>query len=118
MKIKQMRLISIVWGCILFLIVSTLTVFGFIYKNKIKKYEELESKLVNATEKYVDEKFLYPEEGKVIKINASELKESEKITDLVVNDIECDGYVNVSYNGKTFSYKAYITCPEYKTKGA
>ena len=51
-----MRLISIVWGCILFLIVSTLTVFGFIYKNKIKKYEELESKLVNATEKYVDEK--------------------------------------------------------------
>ena len=52
MDLKKMRMISYVWGSVLFLLVGGLTAIGFVYKNKIKKYEELENKLESNVKAY------------------------------------------------------------------
>ena len=116
MELKKMRIISYIWGSILFLLVGGLTIIGFIYKEKIKKYEELENKLEEKIKAYVDEKFIYPEEGKNIKITYEELKNNNAIDNLNINEEECDGYGIVSHDGSTFKYNTFIKCNEYKTK--
>ena len=116
MDLKKMRIISYVWGSILILLVGGLTAIGFVYKNKIKKYEELENKLEEKIKTYVDEKFIYPEEGKNLKITYEELKDNNYIDNLNINDEECDGYGIVLNDKSTFKYQVYIKCNGYKTK--
>lgn len=116
MDLKKMRMISYVWGSVLFLLVGGLTAIGFVYKNKIKKYEELENKLESNVKAYVDEKFIYPEEGENIKITYQELKSNNGIDNLNVDDEECDGYSIILHDGNIFKYKTYIKCKDYKTK--
>ena len=116
MDLKKMRMISYIWGTVLFLLVGGLTTIGFVYKNKITKYEELENKLADNMKNYVDEKFIYPEEGKNIKITYQELKSNDAIDNLNIDDEECDGYGIVLHDGSIFKYETYIKCKEYKTK--
>ena len=96
---------------------ALLTVFGFIYKDKVNVYKDLENKLVEAEKKYVDAKFLYPDQGDTLKTSAEELKENEYLDSLSYNDKECDGYVEVKLDNTVYSYKAYVSCDGYKTKG-
>ncbi len=114
MDLKRMRRISYIWGIVLFLLVSFLTVIGFVYKNKIKKYEALEEKLESVAKSYVDQNFLYPSSS--IVVTYEELKSSGMIDELKVDDEECDGYEVVSHVNNTFKYKAYVKCDNYKTK--
>ena len=116
MDLRKMRIISIIWGMILFSIVFLLTAFGFVYKNKIKKYEELENTLEEKVKQYVEEKFLYPEDDKKLKITFKELKEEGKMSELKADDEECDGYTIVNNNGQVFKYQTYIKCNNYQTK--
>lgn len=115
-ELKKMRIISYIWGSILFLLVAGLTGIGFVYKNKIKKYEELESKLEESIKAYVDQKFIYPDEGKNIKVTYQELKSNDAIDNLNNEDEECDGYGIVLHDGNIFKYQTYIKCNDYKTK--
>ena len=64
----------------------------------------------------MDAKFLYPEENDSVKITYSEMKENSFIEELKKEDDTCDGYVIVKSNGTVFSYKGYVTCPNYTTK--
>ena len=116
MDLKKMKMISYIWGTVLFLLVAGLTAIGFVYKDKIQKYEELENKLEDNIKAYVDEKFIYPEEGENIKITYLELKSNDAIDNLNINEEECDGYGIVSHDGNSFKYKTYIKCNDYKTK--
>ena len=116
MELKKMKIISYIWGSVLLILVGGLTGIGFVYKNKIKKYEELENKLADNIKIYVDEKFIYPEEGKNIKITYQELKSNDAIDNLNIEDEECDGYGIVLHDKNTFKYETYIKCKEYKTK--
>ena len=116
MDLKKMRIISYIWGGTLFILVAGLTAIGFMYKGKVKKYEELEQKLETSVKQYVDQKFIYPEEDKNIKITYQELKAENAIDNLTINDEECDGYGIVTHDGATFKYETYIKCKDYKTK--
>lgn len=116
MDIKRMRTISIIWGSILVCIVIGLTIIGFIYKNKTQKYEELENKIEEATKKYVDQKFLYPEKGDTLKITFQELRDNDVIDSLNIEEEECNGYVIVSKKEEVYQYDPYIKCANYKTK--
>ena len=111
-----MKIISYAWGIILFVLVAGLTAIGFVYKNKIKKYEKLENKLENSIKAYVDEKFIYPEEGKNIKVTYQELKSNSAIDNLEINDEECDGYGIITHEREIFKYETYVKCNNYKTK--
>ncbi len=117
MDLKQMRKISFIWGFFLVSLVVILTVFCVIYKYKSNDYKKLEENLVEASKKYVDAKFLYPEGSNQLRVSFSEMKEYGVITDLKKEDQECDGYVIVSHNGTVFDYDGYVKCPNYETKG-
>jgi uncharacterized membrane protein YvbJ len=113
MDIKSMRRISIVWGSILVILVVLLTAFGFLYKSKSNEYKKLEERLVESAKKYVDAKFLYPDDNKSVKITYQEMKENAFIEELKKDDDLCDGYVIVKSNGTVFNYKGYVSCPNY-----
>lgn len=116
MNIKQMNRISVIWGVFLVIIVVILTVFGFVYKSKTSEYKKLEEELVNAAEKYVETKFLYPEEKQTVKVTFDELKDNQILKELKKDDESCDGYVTLTYDGHVYKYKGYVKCPKYTTK--
>lgn len=98
------------------MIVGLLTTFGIIFNKKNKFYKDMEKDLEVACEKYVDHSFLYPEEGKSLKVTYATLKDNGFIEKLKVDKDECDGYVVVKSNDIVYTYHGYIKCPEYKTK--
>lgn len=112
-----MKKISVVWGIILFLMVAFLTAIGFLYKHKASEYKKLEENLVNAAEKYVEFKFLYPDEKQSIKISLEEMQNAEFIEELKKDDDVCDGYVILEHDGFVYQYKGYVSCSKYTTKG-
>jgi uncharacterized protein YpmB len=116
-KVDKMKRISIVWGIMVVLIVGMLTVFGFFYKSKTTIYDELEEKLVDASKKYVDANFLYPQDKDELKVTKEELVDNQYLDELKKDDNDCSGYVIVKLSNGVYTYKAYIKCPNYKTKG-
>lgn len=116
MDLKQMKRISIVWGFVLVILVASLTAVGFLYKSKASGYKDLEEELVNLAQKYVESRFLYPEDKQKIKITLDDLKDYDYIEELKKDEDVCDGYVILSYDGFAYQYKGYIKCPKYTTK--
>ncbi len=113
---KKMKVAYIIWTILIILLVGLLTYLGFTYKNKLKPYKDLETKISAAAKKYVELKFLYPEEGQVITIELKDMIENEVISDLSYEEESCDGYVKLSYNG-IYNYNSFIKCDNYVTKG-
>lgn len=107
----------IIWVILVVIIIAILTTFGFIYKNKTKKYRDLEEKIVEVSKKYVEAKFLYPEKGENIKVNLNDLKDNNLIDDFSVDSKPCDGYAVISIENTVYNYKGYIKCDNYTTKG-
>lgn len=116
MNLKQMNRIGIIWGIILFSLVLLLTIFGFLYKSKTIEYRQMEEQIVNLSQKYVEAKFIYPDEKQSLKITLDELKSNGYIEDFKKENENCDGYVILSHDGFVYNYKGYIKCPKYTTK--
>ncbi len=113
----KMRKISIIWGSILVLLFIALTIFGIAIKNKDKGYKELENKMVEATKKYVELNFLYPQGEDKVKVTDEELKGEKLIDELEYNNDKCEGYVLVYLDTMVYKYDAYIKCDNYVTDG-
>lgn len=114
---KEMRTISIVWGVFLVLIFGLLTTFGVLYKNKMKPYKDMERSLVDASKKYVEIEFSYPQDGSSLKISSADLQEKASLPELKHDDDVCEGYAVVKKKSGAYDYKGYIKCPSYTTKG-
>ncbi len=109
-----MKKLTIVWTITLVLIVGGLTVFGLnMKKNNIGEISE--ESLVTQVKKYLG---LYtaqhPTNGGEKKFTADQLKEDGYDPEL---SDECSGYVIVKAESMGYSYKAYVKCPDYVTKG-
>ncbi len=113
-KIKKMYAL---WAIIVIGLFAFLTAFGFLYKKKTVVYKELEEKLETAEKRYIDAKFLYPDQNESLKTNATILIENGYLDALEINGEKCDGYAVIIKKDIAFEYKAYIKCPNYKTKG-
>lgn len=116
MELKRMKRISFIWGIFLVLLVVLLTIFGFVYKYKSADYKKVEEQLVETAKKYVEVKFLYPDEKSSVKITLDEMKQDGYAEDLKKDDDLCDGYVILSHDGFVYQYKGYIKCSNYTTK--
>ena len=112
---KQLKRISIIWGLLVFMIFSVLTFFALQWKSTKQPYFNLENNLVEATKKYYEAEHSYPNQGEKIKITFEELKEKNLLTELKINEEECNGYTLVENNG-VIEYKGYIKCSDYTTK--
>lgn len=114
---NKMKKMYFVWGIIIVALFLILILFGFVYKNKSSDYKILEQKLVEAEKKYIDAKFLYPQDNKELKVTADILMKNGYLEELKVNNEDCDGYATIQKNGTVFEYKGYVACKNYKTKG-
>ncbi len=81
-------------------------------------YLELENKLVVAGSSY---KQLYYNDlvvGDSVYVTDKQLSSVGFIDNLVINNIQCKGYVQIKNNGESFSYTPYLKCGDnYKTEG-
>jgi len=116
-KINQMKKMYYIWAIVVVLIITILTVVGFVFKNKSTAYQELEEKLVEASKKYVDKYFLYPQGTEEVKVTYQEMFDDNSIDELKKEDQTCDGYVIIKTESISFSYKGYVSCPNYETGG-
>ncbi len=114
---EKKKKVYYVWGIVVVLIFVCLTVLGFVYKDKSSVYKELEQKLVEAQKKYIDNKFLYPQDDKEFKVKSTTLIENGFLDDLKVGDEECSGYASIKKKGAVYEYFGYVSCKNYKTKG-
>lgn len=114
-KLSKTKTLFIIWAIIVVIVLILLTILGFMLKNNNKEYHELEDKLKVSGEKYGNTEFIYNNEFKTLKITTEEL-ENYIDYDLKVNEDECTGYVEVTYD-YAYEYKAFISCNNYTTKG-
>ena len=114
-NMKQLKTISVVWGLLILVVFTCLTIFALKWKKDIYPYTLLEDKLVTATKKFYEQNYSYPAKGSSIYITYDELKENEMIDELKKDDDTCTGLVKVTMNN-VVEYKAYIKCDKYTTK--
>lgn len=114
--LKQMKKISIIWGIIIFIMFASLITLSLMYKQKIKKYDELSLTLETNARKYITNKSLYPLQGGYIKVILDQLDDEGIKTELKIGKEYCDGYVIVKYDGEVISYKPYLKCLKYTSK--
>lgn len=113
---KKMKIMYITWGLLVVALIGALTCIGFIYQKKLKPYKDLENNLISVTEKYIELKFLYPEEGEKLKITTKELVDANLLKDFSYKNEKCEGYTLVTFNG-VYNYDSYIKCDNYTTRG-
>lgn len=109
-----MKRIAIVWTITLIVIVAGLTVIGLkIKKDNVGNLSE--DALVEQTKKYLGlYTGLYPLKGESLTLTNQKLKDEGYDANL---DKECDGYVVIENKDMGFTYKAYVSCPDYETEG-
>lgn len=93
--------------------------------NRKTTYENYESKMISATEKYIkDSKKIPKKEGEILKVKLSTLvsKEYIKSTEKLLDDTTCDGFVLVRRNGASvedsegfLEYIVDLDCKSYST---
>ena len=112
-NLRRMRLVSIIWGLVMFILVVGLTIIGMIYKSNVQKYKNVEQALVNAARKNVEDKSIEIENS--IKFTKEELENEidEKQKEILK---DCEGYAKVEKKKNIYDYKGYIKCDKYKTK--
>ncbi len=113
---KKNKVLFVIWGILVVVVVTLLTILGFMLKNINKEYREVEDILKEKAEKYTSDNFMYPEEGKTIIVTKEELIEKGYLEKLEKDKDTCEGYVVVSTK-KVVNYKAYIKCGKYTTDG-
>lgn len=106
----------------IFVLCLIIAIFGIIKlnlllgKDKTKNfnYETLETKLVNASKNYIDEKDKISENEIVTSAELISRNYLDELKD--GDDTDCSGYVEVEVSD-TIEYKTYISCFDYTTKG-
>lgn len=112
-SLKKMKVISIMWGMILFGLLLVITIFGFMFKKKSKPYYELGNELVSVVRDYVVETNLLPHNNETIKITFDDLNKNNYMDELKVNDDSCEGYVLVTNKKGEYIYKPYLKCEKF-----
>lgn len=83
-------------------------------------YNDLETKLRNAASKYQDDTYQTTSDAVVSMIIKSDFLEDEGYLD-TIKDLKtkktCEGYVEFNQDHMKITYKAYLKCDNYKTKG-
>lgn len=113
---NKLRVSWIIWGMIMIAIVILLFFIGLTLSRKNEPYKAKENDLVEVTKVYVESSTWYPDKGQSLKVTIKELIEKEIISEVVVEDDKCDGYINVINNG-IIEYKAFLKCKNYQTHG-
>lgn len=75
-----------------------------------------ESKVVDATKRYVDEYYTDLQAGSSVNVPFSVLLSKAYLNTVIINNETCTGYTTVTKNNG-YDYKTYFNCQSYKTSG-
>ena len=110
---KSFNKLFIVWIVVVILIFGGLITIGFLYKSKIRKYQDYEDVLIKKTETYISDKNLYPKDNDSIKVDVNELIDNGYLTKKeIIKD--CTGNITVTKK-KNITYKPSIKCKNYRS---
>ena len=116
-----MKKITILWIVIMFFLIAALTITGFTIANKKVPYKGLENDIVEGMEVYYGQdtnlKKLPTKKNKMAKITIGELESSGININNIIDGDTCEGYGIVKKETVAYTYKAYIKCDNYTTKG-
>ena len=112
----------IVGVVVLILVVVFLVIIANSDKSKVNGYQGVESSMVSAAKKYFDknEELLPTVDGGSVVVSSETLIQSNVLkpfSEMVDNDSNCSGYVNVYKVGDQFGYFPFLSCGEsYKSE--
>ena len=115
-----MKKITIIWMIIMLLLVFLLIVLGINISKKKAPYVALENDIIDAMKVYYGQDsnlVKLPKKNKTARVTIGELESYGLNINNIINGDNCDGYGIVTGKDVAFSYKAYIKCNDYKTKG-
>ncbi|MEG1495166.1 MAG: hypothetical protein RR406_02585 [Bacilli bacterium] len=119
-KKKLYIILGSITGAIVVVILGVV-IFGVMANSKLS-YNEVETKMIKATEKYyLSNKNLLPKiEGEEVSLDVSTLvagKYMKSLSDLLDKNTSCQGKVTVKKNGERYFYNPSLTCGDkYSTK--
>ena len=114
---QRMKVMTIVWGIMIFAITGTLTFIGITYNKKLSDYQSYEKDIAKYSAIYVADKDLFQDDEKEIKINIKDLYKAKYLDRLSVNGNKCKGYVIVTKEETEYNYEVFIDCGKYQTEG-
>lgn len=112
-----MKKITIAMTVSAIFLVCILTTYGFLFSEKISGYTTLEADLEEAAQMYLDTEKIKLSSGQTMRLKASTLLELDLIENLNVEKDQCNGYVIANKKISNYTYKGYIKCNKYTTKG-
>lgn len=125
---KMDKKFLIIIGCIILIPILLLIFLAIIQGcgNRKITYEKYESKMITATEKYIKDKDMQPQdESETVTVTLSQLVEGEyiKTTEKLLDDSTCDGSVTVRRNGSSIetneggylNYTVDLKCDNHST---
>lgn len=111
---KKFNRLFVLWCIIAFLIFAGLSTLGFIYKNRIKKYEDFELVIIDAAKEYVSKEGKIDFDGDYMDVSVDFLLKNGYLStkDLVKT---CSGKVRIE-NKKQIKYIPIVKCKNYKSR--
>ena len=102
------------------LLLFLLIILGINISKRKAPYVALENDIVESMKIYYGQDsnlVKLPKKNKTAKVTIAELESYGLNINNIINKDTCDGYGIVTGKDVAFSYKAYIKCNDYKTKG-
>lgn len=91
---------------------------SLIISGKHVNYETVENNLIEATKKYVKDKYDNKFDSEVVIVRVSQLVKNGYISTIRDNKNKtCSGYVRVYNNGIDNTYSPYLRCSQYVSNG-
>ena len=111
----------LLFGMIGIFVLLGVLIIIIVLMNTLKKYsyEEIESKMVDGTSKYLSQhKELYPSEtNPTVTITTDALVEENILKDFskLIKDTNCSGEISVTFNEESYRFTPTLTCDHYQT---
>lgn len=112
-----MKKMIITWVVLLILLVGTLTFIGYRYSDSRKIYYTLENDIIEAGDTYLKVNEMTLGVNDKIKLTTKQLKDADFLTNSLIDEEICKGYIIIEKTLKNYNFDAYIKCAEYTTNG-
>lgn len=112
----NMKKMIAAWIFLATILFGTLLYIGISFNKSIEEYQIIESDLKEAAQAYIKLKSINLAANKEVKITEDDLSQENLLPNMIVDEDECHGYINVKSSVSEVKYIPFIECDNYKTK--
>ena len=112
------ELLAVIGVIIILALLLTPKITKILDNNRTKGYEEIETRIEEAAQKYILENYIDPSETS-INISIEDLIAKNYIGEVkdLKDNSNCTGYVTLDNLNTAYTAKAYLNCSKYQTPG-